>query len=81
MRIIATRLATSATSSPPFHASRPDNLTAVRPRYSTRMLNAAMQTFKQETSLDFSPAAAFTRDTLEKRSELFYAITKKIWQV
>lgn len=43
--------------------------------------NAAMQSFKQQTCLEFLPAATFTRDTLEKRSELLYAMTKRIWQV
>jgi hypothetical protein len=43
--------------------------------------NVAMQTFKQQTCLEFVAAPKFARETLEKRSELLYAITKKIWQV
>ena len=36
---------------------------------------------KQQTSLEFAPVPQFTRETLEKRSELLYAMTKQIWQV
>jgi hypothetical protein len=43
--------------------------------------NTAMQAFKQQSCLEFVPAPAFTRETLEKRSELLYAITRRIWQV
>jgi hypothetical protein len=43
--------------------------------------NSAMTAFIQQSRLEFAPAPQFTRDTLEKRSELLYAITKSIWQV
>jgi hypothetical protein len=43
--------------------------------------NSAMIMFVQESGLEITPASQFTRDTLEKRSELLYAITKRIWQV
>lgn len=43
--------------------------------------NAAMQAFISESGLAIAPAPVFTRDVLEKRSELLYAMTKKIWQV
>ncbi|MFH1923380.1 MAG: DUF262 domain-containing protein [Planctomycetota bacterium] len=43
--------------------------------------NSAMQTFIRESGLDFASAPEFTRETLEKRSELLYAMTRQIWQV
>jgi hypothetical protein len=43
--------------------------------------NSAMQSFIQQSGLKFGPAPAFTRETLERRSELLYGITKRIWQV
>lgn len=43
--------------------------------------NSAIKTFIQESGLHFAPAPQFTRQTLEKRSELLYAMTRKIWQV
>lgn len=43
--------------------------------------NSTMKTFVEQSGLAFAPAPQFTRDTLEKRSELLYAITKRIWQV
>ena len=43
--------------------------------------NSAMQAFIQESGLAFVPAPEFTRDTLDKRSELFYAMTQRIWRV
>lgn len=43
--------------------------------------NSAMQSFIQTSGLEFKPVPQFTRDVLEKRSELLYAITKRIWNV
>jgi hypothetical protein len=43
--------------------------------------NSAMQRLSQQSELRFSPEPEFTRETLEKRSELLYTITKRIWQV
>lgn len=43
--------------------------------------NFAMSKFMEETGLQFSAVPNFTRDSLEQRSELLYAITKKIWGV
>ncbi len=43
--------------------------------------NSAMQSFIKATGLEFKPATQFTRDVLEERSELLYAITKRIWNV
>ena len=43
--------------------------------------NAAMSTFIQTSGLQFAPEPQFTRDALERRSELLYAVTKKIWGV
>ena len=43
--------------------------------------NSAMKTFMESSGLQFAAAPQFTRDTLEQRSELLYAITKKIWDV
>lgn len=43
--------------------------------------NSAMLHLKQQSKIEFEPAASFTRESLEKRSELLYAITKKIWLV
>ena len=37
--------------------------------------------FIKESGLQFEPAPTFTRDTLEARSQLLYAIAKKIWGV
>jgi hypothetical protein len=41
--------------------------------------NSAMKAFMKDSELEFSGEPAFTRDTLEKRSQLLYAITEKIW--
>lgn len=43
--------------------------------------HSAMNTFIQRSGLPFAPAPQFTRETLEQRSELLYAITKKVWGV
>lgn len=43
--------------------------------------NSAMKTFVEQAHLKFEPCPKFTRETLEKRSELLYAITKIIWQL
>ncbi|MCK9364394.1 MAG: DUF262 domain-containing HNH endonuclease family protein [Syntrophales bacterium] len=43
--------------------------------------NSAMQNFIQQSSLEFTPVPQFTLDALEKRSELLYGLTKRIWQV
>lgn len=43
--------------------------------------NSAMKTFMECSGLQFATAPQFTRDALEQRSELLYAMTKKIWDV
>jgi hypothetical protein len=43
--------------------------------------NSAMKKFMESSGFQFTAAPQFTRDTLEKRSELLYAMTKKIWDV
>ncbi len=43
--------------------------------------NSAMAKFMDESGLEFSAVPEFTRHALEQRSELLYAITKKIWDV
>lgn len=43
--------------------------------------HSAMQNFLQESELKFEAVPQFTRDILDDRSELLYAITKEIWQV
>ena len=43
--------------------------------------NSAMVSFLQGSQLEFAPVPQFTREALEKRSELLYAIVTKIWQV
>ena len=43
--------------------------------------NAAMKAFMERSGLLFASSPQFTRDTLEKRSELLYAMTRKIWSV
>lgn len=43
--------------------------------------NSAMKNFMQDSGLAFAPAPQFTRETLERRSELLFEITKKIWDV
>jgi len=43
--------------------------------------NSAMNTLMECSGLQFAAAPQFTRDTLEQRSELLYAITRKIWGV
>lgn len=43
--------------------------------------NSAMNTFIEESGLQFSAIPNFTLDSLEQRSELLYAITKKIWDL
>jgi hypothetical protein len=43
--------------------------------------NSAMKSYIDDSSLPFVPVLEFTRDALEKRSELMYAMTTRIWQV
>ena len=43
------------------------------------MNSSAMEKFIEESGLEFAPAGKFTRETLEKRSQLLYAITTRIW--
>jgi hypothetical protein len=43
--------------------------------------NSAMKSFIEHSGLQFMAAPQFTRETLEQRSELLYAVTKKIWDV
>lgn len=43
--------------------------------------NSAMKDFIQKTGLEFAPAERFNLETMEKRSLLLYAITRKIWNV
>jgi hypothetical protein len=43
--------------------------------------NSALNAFVQRSGLQFAAAPQFTRETLEERSELLYAMTKKIWGV
>ena len=43
--------------------------------------NSAMKSFIERSGLQFTAAPEFTRDTLDQRSELLYAMTKKIWGV
>ncbi len=43
--------------------------------------NTAMQTFLQKSGPKFEAVPQFTRDVLEERSQLFYEITKVIWEV
>jgi hypothetical protein len=43
--------------------------------------NCAMAQFIKNSGLVFEPLPRFTREALEKRSELLYAITKHIWGV
>lgn len=43
--------------------------------------NSAMSNFIEASDLNFSAVPDFTRESLEQRSELLYAITKKIWGV
>ncbi len=43
--------------------------------------NSAMNKFIGGSGLQFAAAPLFTKDTLEQRSELLYAMTKKIWGV
>jgi len=43
--------------------------------------HTAMKKFTEDSGLQFEPELQFTRDALERRSELLYAITKKIWAV
>ena len=43
--------------------------------------NSAMTNFIEQSALKFEPVAQFTREALEKRSELLYAITRRIWGV
>jgi len=43
--------------------------------------NIAMRNFIHQSGLDFAAASQFTRETFEKRSELLYALTRKIWQI
>jgi hypothetical protein len=41
--------------------------------------NSAIQNLIQESGLDFSKEPTFTRETLEKRSQLLFAMTERIW--
>lgn len=43
--------------------------------------NSAMSKFMDDSGLEFVAAPEFSRNTLEQRSELFFAITKEIWNV
>jgi len=43
--------------------------------------HSAMRDFIQESGLAFGPSEQFTRETLESRSQLLYAITRNIWGV
>jgi len=43
--------------------------------------NSAMDTFIQQSGLPFASVPQFTRKALEDRSELLYAMTRKIWRV
>lgn len=43
--------------------------------------NSAMKNFIADSGLSFVPEPTFDRDSLERRSELLYEITKKIWGV
>ncbi len=43
--------------------------------------NSAMKNFIAKSGLSFLAAPAFKRDTLEKRSELLYEVTRRIWNV
>ena len=42
---------------------------------------SAMNDFIQKTGIEFAPEERFNIETLEKRSQLLYAITRKIWDV
>jgi uncharacterized protein DUF262/uncharacterized protein DUF1524 len=43
--------------------------------------NSAMKTFVEQSSLAFAAVPQFTCEALESRSELLYAMTKRIWSV
>lgn len=43
--------------------------------------NSAMKKFMEYSGIEFAAVPEFTRESLEQRSELMYAITKKIWDV
>ena len=43
--------------------------------------NSAMSNFIESSGLQFAAAPQFTRGTLERRSELLYAMTKQIWNI
>lgn len=43
--------------------------------------HAAIKTFIAESGLPFTPASSFTRDTLDDRSKLLYAITNRVWGI
>ena len=43
--------------------------------------NSALNAFVERSGLQFAAAPQFTRETLERRSELLYAMTKEIWGV
>lgn len=43
--------------------------------------NSAMNNFVEASGLQFTAAPQFTRNTLESRSELLFAMTKQIWNV
>ena len=43
--------------------------------------NSAMKAFIQESGLEFVPVEQFNLEMLEKRSQLLYAIIRKIWNV
>jgi hypothetical protein len=43
--------------------------------------NSALDAFVERSGLQFVAAPKFTRETLEERSDLLYAMTKKVWGV
>ena len=43
--------------------------------------NIAMRDFLEHSGLKFAPEPAFTREALDRRSELLYEIVRKLWQV
>ena len=43
--------------------------------------NSAMKSFIEQSGLAFVAVPQFTRESLDKRSELMYAMIRKIWQV
>ncbi len=43
--------------------------------------NSAMNDFVAKSGIAFKPVSEFTREALEERSQIIYAITKQIWNV